>query len=69
MNLSIHWGPLLFAWDATPENQLVGWIAFALIAGAGLPFPICRKPWAALLAILGIVAWLVLGVIGSGINV
>lgn len=67
--MSVLWGPLLFAWDVVPENQVFGWIAVALIAGAVLAFPICRKAWSAWLSIIGIVAWLILGILGNGINV
>ena len=66
---SILWGPLLMSWDVSSENQILGWIATALIAGAVLSFPICRKPWSACLAVFGIFAWLLLGMLGWGINV
>jgi hypothetical protein len=65
---SALWGPLLFVFDVSPENQISGFVITVLLAAAILSFPLRPRTWTAAIAICGLAAWLFVGAIGSGIN-
>ena len=62
------WGPLYFILDVAPENQISGWILLLICAMAILSYPLRPRTWSAILALLGVLAWLFFGLIGAGID-
>ena len=65
----VIWGPLNFVLDGDRANQVFGWVATCLIVLACMPVVVRRSIPSALLAASGLLGWLILGILGAGINV
>lgn len=62
-------GPFLWVRDGAWENQLTG-VILALVLFACICSVLLRpRIWTAVLSILGIIGWLVVGIVGLGISV
>jgi hypothetical protein len=68
MSSELLLGPVHFVRDVAPINQITG-VALILVLGACMGYGVLSKnPWARLLLIASIVAWLFIGLVGAGIS-
>jgi hypothetical protein len=61
-------GPILFVLDVAPENVWWGVALTILLVPAIVLFAFRRRVWTAVVSIMALAAWLILGVVGGGID-
>jgi hypothetical protein len=66
---SALWDPLYFAFDGAIANQVTGVVFTLVLAPCMASWLLWPQKWTALLSILAMLAWIFVGIIGSGIDV
>ncbi len=61
-------GPLTFVLDVAPTNRVWGIVLTIILVLCIAAYPLKPRIWTAIITGLGILGWMLLGLIGGGIN-
>ena len=62
------YGPIILIRDVAPGNQVAGMVLCLILLPCMLSVVVRPRPWSVALAILAVLVWLSVGVMGMGID-
>ena len=68
MGIYVLLGPVLFIRDVSPANQVFGFVLFIVLLPAILIGILRPRPWSMAVSIIAGLVWLLMGVVGAGID-